>query len=48
MGVLGKPIQYLSCSSFGGVKESGFGQNHKMALDHYRKKQVNLLRQRTG
>jgi acyl-CoA reductase-like NAD-dependent aldehyde dehydrogenase len=50
-GILGKPIQYLSCSRFfGGVKESGFGrENHKMALDHYRVvKQVNLLRQRTG
>jgi acyl-CoA reductase-like NAD-dependent aldehyde dehydrogenase len=24
-------------TSFGGVKESGFGrENHKMALDHYR------------
>jgi acyl-CoA reductase-like NAD-dependent aldehyde dehydrogenase len=43
-GILGKPIQYLSCSRSFGVKESGFGrENHKMALDHYRVvKQVNL------
>jgi hypothetical protein len=34
--------------SFGGVKVD-LVVNHKMALDHYRvKKQVNLLRQRTG
>jgi hypothetical protein len=37
MGVLGKPIQYLSCSrSFLVLKNLDLVENHKMALDHYR------------
>jgi hypothetical protein len=37
MGVLGKPIQYLSCSRLLVVlKNLDLVENHKMALDHYR------------